>query len=316
MSLSFPILLSAVPLWSIDMSLTANQQRTAEWNDWLEQHRDDWKQLVDGRGDGLPERPAAERCWFSDGGISSNFPLHFFDSPLPARPTFAVNLRPFHPDHPESADEVQNVYLPATSGGGLLEWWYRFPTKRGLTQVFAFVAAIVRTMQNRVDEAQMRVPGYRDRVAHVSLSDKEGGLNLDMPPTVLGRLTTRGLFAGQKLIRRFAEPPAAPGDLSWDSHRWTRYRSALTALAEFVQHFERVYTSAPEAAGDRTYVELSARGDTEPPAAYRWTPAQRLLGATFTDAVVTAADTTETQPDLLAEGSPRPKPEARIVPRG
>ena len=316
MSLSFPILLSAVPLWSVDMSLNANQQRSAQWNDWLEQHRDDWEQVVDGPGADLPERPTAERCWFSDGGISSNFPIHFFDSPLPARPTFAINLRPFHPDHPESTDEEQNVYLPATSGGGLLEWWYRFPTKPGLTQVFAFAGAIVRTMQNRVDEAQMRVPGYRDRVAHVSLSEKEGGLNLDMPPAVLGRLTTRGLFAGRKLIGRFAEPPATPNHLSWDSHRWTRYRLALTALAEFVQRFERVYSSTPEA-GDRTYAELSARGDTEPPSAYRWRPqAQRQLGTKFTEAVVAAAEVTAEQPDLLAEGSPRPKPEARIVPRG
>jgi hypothetical protein len=313
MSLSFPILLSAVPLWSVDMSLTANQTATAAWNHWLEEHRDDWEQLVDGAGADLPERPVAERCWFSDGGISSNFPLHFFDAPLPAHPTFAINLRPFHRDHPESSNEEENVYLPATSGGGLLEWWYRFPTKQGLAQVFSFVEAIVRTMQNRVDEAQMRVPGYRDRVAHVSLSDKEGGLNLDMPPPVLGKLTQRGLFAGRKLMRRFAEPPAAPGDLSWDSHRWTRYRSTLTALAELVQRFQLVYTASPEAAGDRTYAELSARGDTEPPAAYRWqSAAQRQLGDAFTKSIDDAA----VEPDLLANGSPKPEPEARIVPRG
>lgn len=317
MSLSFPILLSAVPLWSVDMSLTANQAATAAWDHWLEEHRDGWEQLVDGADAGLPERPLAERCWFSDGGISSNFPLHFFDAPLPAHPTFAINLRPFHRDHPESSDEEENVYLPATSGGGLLEWWYRFPAKQGLTQVVSFVEAIVRTMQNRVDEAQMRVPGYRDRVAHVSLSDKEGGLNLDMPPPVLGRLTKRGLFAGRKLIRRFAEPPTAPGDLSWDSHRWTRYRSTLTALAELVQRFQFVYGASPEAAGDRTYAELSTRGDDEPPAAYRWqSAAQHQLGEAFTKDVVDAAETTEAQPDLLAKGSPRPKPEARIVPRG
>jgi Patatin-like phospholipase len=316
MSLSFPILLSAVPLWSVDMSLTANQDATKKWNHWLGEHQADWEQLVDGAGVDLPKRPVAERCWFSDGGISSNFPLHFFDSPLPAHPTFAINLRPFHPDHPESTDEEENVYLPATSGGGLLEWWYRFPTKQGLAQVFSFVGAIVRTMQNRVDEAQMRVPGYRDRVAHVSLSPKEGGLNLDMPPSVLGRLTTRGLFAGRKLIRRFAEPPADPRDLSWDSHRWTRYRSTLTALAEFVQRFQLVYTSAPEVPGDRTYTQLSARGANDPPAAYRWKSApQRQLGETFTERIDDAAQTTAGQPDLLADGSPQPKPEARVVPR-
>jgi predicted acylesterase/phospholipase RssA len=35
-----------------------------------------------------------EPVWFSDGGITSNFPIHFFDSPLPSRPTFCINLVP------------------------------------------------------------------------------------------------------------------------------------------------------------------------------------------------------------------------------
>ena len=30
--------------------------------------------------------------WFSDGGICSNLPIHFFDQPLPLRPTFAIDL--------------------------------------------------------------------------------------------------------------------------------------------------------------------------------------------------------------------------------
>jgi len=27
-----------------------------------------------------------------DGGLTSNFPIHFFDAPLPGRPTFGINL--------------------------------------------------------------------------------------------------------------------------------------------------------------------------------------------------------------------------------
>ena len=53
LSLSFPVLLSAIPLY--------DEQGT--------QH------------------------WFSDGGICSNFPLHFFDSPLPRWPTFGLDLQ-------------------------------------------------------------------------------------------------------------------------------------------------------------------------------------------------------------------------------
>ena len=36
--------------------------------------------------------------WFSDGGIASNFPIHFFDSWLPDRPTFGITLQ-YLPDY-------------------------------------------------------------------------------------------------------------------------------------------------------------------------------------------------------------------------
>jgi Patatin-like phospholipase len=51
MSLSFPLLLSAVPLWTVDYGGTDQ----------------------------------AEPVWFSDGGITSNFPVHFFDALLTSR---------------------------------------------------------------------------------------------------------------------------------------------------------------------------------------------------------------------------------------
>jgi len=49
----------------------------------------------------------AEQLWFSDGGITSNFPVHFFDSPLPRWPTVSLNLGP----HPDSSPH-QDVWLP------------------------------------------------------------------------------------------------------------------------------------------------------------------------------------------------------------
>ena len=48
MSLSFPILLSAVPLYAVDFSLRENQEKKKAGT-----------------------APRAERCWFSDGGICS-----------------------------------------------------------------------------------------------------------------------------------------------------------------------------------------------------------------------------------------------------
>ena len=67
MSLSFPVLFSMLPLWAKDYRSKRN--------------------LKPGRITNL------EKVWFTDGGISSNFPVHLFDDPLPARPTFTLNLR-------------------------------------------------------------------------------------------------------------------------------------------------------------------------------------------------------------------------------
>lgn len=97
MSLSFPVLISAVPIWSADTSRIKNKVLEKE---------------------GKP--PDLERSWFSDGGICSNFPVHFFDSPLPRWPTFAINLRPFHPDFMPSTDERKNIWMPDDNGLGRL----------------------------------------------------------------------------------------------------------------------------------------------------------------------------------------------------
>ena len=178
MSLSFPLLLSAVPLHSIDWSRTHNQEAEAAWRAWLS----------DGEPPQRPSvRPRAECCWFTDGGASSNFPVHFFDAPLPSRPTFAINLRPFHPDHGESPEESENVWMVPSAGGGQLAWWYPLPGAGGLIdrRLGAFLGGIVRTMQNRVDDAQLRMPGQRDRVVHVSLTEDQGGMNLTMDPKAI-----------------------------------------------------------------------------------------------------------------------------------
>ncbi|HEY7178802.1 MAG TPA: patatin-like phospholipase family protein, partial [Gaiella sp.] len=90
LSLSFPLLISAVPLHALDLT----RPRTREALAAVEAGR-------------APEQPlAADVCWFSDGGITSNFPVHFFDTPLPTRPTFAIDLDGFHPDYGRRADQA------------------------------------------------------------------------------------------------------------------------------------------------------------------------------------------------------------------
>src|SRR3977135_2270093 len=74
------------------------------------------------------QTPAREHCWFSDGGLSSNFPLQFFDAPFPRWPTFAIELDVFEDDADEADEshECQNTWMAKSNLGRILESWNRF----------------------------------------------------------------------------------------------------------------------------------------------------------------------------------------------
>jgi hypothetical protein len=279
MSLSFPVLLSAVPLYMVDRSRKRTERRRAP-----------------------------EQCWFSDGGIVSNFPVHFFDRTLPRWPTFAINLRGFHPDYPRDPDESKNVYLPDRNVDGIVGW------RRSIDTLPGFLGAIRGAMQNWLDNLQIQQPGYRDRVAHISLADDEGGLNLNMPPAVLERLSKRGRWSGRRLRERF-EPAAADGtELTWDNHRWVRYRSAMAQIERMLTNLRAGY--AYHEPGDRTYAELIRRGGDAPPESYRWdTPAEAAFAAKATDDLIDLTAGWEGQPERFDADPPKPRPELRIFPR-
>jgi predicted acylesterase/phospholipase RssA len=207
LSLSFPVLLQAVPLYAIDWTLKANQGGS----------------------------PTFECCWFSDGGICSNLPIHFFDSLVPGRPTFALNLNGPHPDYPvrtppfaPGQSERDNVWVPRNNTGGISESWNRFDQPPATVPLLSFLATMVDTMQCWNDNLIMHYPGYRDRVVHISHTDEEGGLNLDMPKETIDRLANRGATAGDVLRERF-DPASGDG---WTNHLWVRYRTLLAMLAE------------------------------------------------------------------------------------
>jgi predicted acylesterase/phospholipase RssA len=245
MSLSFPVLISAVPLRAVDWTLSSNRQARAAWSRW---------HSAETRGPKPTERLAAEPCWFSDGGIISNFPVHLFDSMLPNHPTFGVNLRGFHPDRTDYDDddqpEVEKIWRPLTNGSGQGAWWTRW-NESGRGALLGFAGAIADTMQNWSDNDQTRVPGYRDRVVHVSHGKAEGGLNLAMPADRIQRLGERGLQAALNLERAFAhEDPgtdAATGVVvatGWKNHKWVRLRSSFSLLTSEIASLRENFDEA------------------------------------------------------------------------
>ena len=231
MSLSFPILISAIPLYTFDSSLPEN---------------------TDPR-----RRPTVERCLFSDGGISSNFPIHFFDSPLPRWPTFGITLSSASGSTSERNIDSTRVTLSHCNRPDQTEedfnrfdekWW----------RLGGFVGAILNTLRNWRDQTQARVPGYRDRIATIHLSTSEGGLNLNMPPETIKKLSAFGTLAGQQLRRRFNPAEGDGSGLNWENQRWIRYRSFMSVFEYMLTRLKRGFEF--ESPGVPSYQEMIDRG--------------------------------------------------------
>jgi hypothetical protein len=275
LSLSFPVLLCALPLLTPDFARRRN---------------------ADGR---IPLRPV----WFSDGGMTSNFPIHFFDSPIPSRPTFCLNLIDFDAEAPNverSGDEAHHESRQETGGGtskpiaepqsaqrtagsrpkltlsgdpkpGDKVWGFvsmnkgnllspapfnAFDTASG-TGLVAFVNTLLNTARFWSDNQMLMAPGVRDRVVNIALRDDEGGLNLDMDASVIADLDLRGRAAGLLIAARF-DPSAAsdpetggPNTETFANHRWVRFRNFMAAFEDLSRRFALSRRASDDAAAAR-----------------------------------------------------------------
>lgn len=253
LTLSFPGLISAVPLFAVD------------------------------RG---PESEEVVRCWFSDGGISSNFPIHFFDSLWPVRPTFGISLGPYPAGRPRT-----DVYL-------------RDPRRTAATRVrdsgtlTGFVTALLDTLQNWSDEGQVALPGFRDRIVQVHHTDDEGGMNLNMPRETILALCARG-HAAAVALKKF----------DFANHRERRYSTAMgqldrTARQMLASYDEDLPGGEP---GYREFVE-----EVGPPSAVART--DRLLTFVGREVGPDPEPKPAPPPDFTRDDlEPRPLPDLRIV---
>ena len=234
MSLSFPFLFCPVPFYGVDFEF--------------------------GPKDPATQKPIPEPCFFIDGGLTSNFPLNLFDKPLPRWPTFGINLRDIDQRH------KQQIYIACNNQGGLEEWWTRFDQNKGLGGLASFLMLMFDTSRNWRDNLQLSVPGYRDRVVHIGLDPhSEGGLNLDMPDSVIQVLTARGQAAGGAILSRYNPTANFPRNpqciVGIDNQKWVRFRSFLELFEETVLS---IGDAIPyQAAGEPTYEDfLEWKGDT------------------------------------------------------
>jgi predicted acylesterase/phospholipase RssA len=205
MAISFPILLSAVPVWTV--------KRAA----WDSKRMNQPVSLTD---------KELSRNLFSDGGICSNFPIHFFDAWLPRRPTFGIDLASI-PD--ENDDYILDDISSPSPSGDLAEGGVSLPQadqrdnilSSRIGNLLQFAMAVFHSAQNFRDTMQSQLPSYQERIVHVPLSSQEGGLNLNMPQTIIEGMQAKGLEAGEILCgERF----------SFERHQWVRLRVLMGLL--------------------------------------------------------------------------------------
>jgi predicted acylesterase/phospholipase RssA len=214
MSLSFPILLSAIPLHRYSV-----RKQDDSWFPYLQP-------LV-----------------FSDGGICSNLPVHLFDSSLPPWPTFALNLKD---DLPIGSPDAARIVVP-NRGRNYVGDQYDIASDGSLAATASFLGAIVQTMQNWRDMLQRAAPGTRERVFTIRHTKDEGGLNLDMPPEAIDAMARSGAQVASAIQKAFLAPPSTPPcDDDWEYHRWVRLRLLLPTLRGFVRGI-RIGTSTSSA---------------------------------------------------------------------
>ncbi len=296
MSLSFPILISAVPLYE-----------AAEW----ERTRPDAPEadeespalasadaLATG-GYSRDSRPASLRiCWFADGGIASNFPIHLFDAALPRWPTFAIDLT--YPD--SAAADAPAIDLPSRNNLGWQPRYQSFASAWAAGELAGFLFAIIATMQNWRDLLQSRAPGHRDRIVHIALAGDEGGMNLDMSQEVLDRIAAKGSAAGETLVDKF----------DFDNHWWVRWRNAASGIERFTIELAR--GGGTPVSASYAVAHASATTGTPPPPSYPFTRAQQDDAQTRLAAMVEQGELwADTDPDLT-KGAPRPLPQLRLTP--
>ena len=280
MSLSFPLLFCAVPLYARDFTFASEAER-AKWRKNL----------------------------FSDGGLSSNFPIQFFDRMLPNTPTFGISLDDFNEkrvpedirkQYPKDDDPHQRVWLPKTTsaGSGVL-----IPGEP-LDGIVAFFSRLIDAAKDWQDNLQSTLPGYRDRIVHVGLEPNEGGLNINMPRELVGRLGNYGAQAGVDMRKEF--------DL--DEHRWRRFLVAMDRMDHTLDEIAAAYNGQGGIESFKTFLERYPN----PPKPVSYKDAARDHLATLKSRVADLdklSRSWEAQVQIPDAELPHPKTDLRITPR-
>lgn len=262
MSLSFPFLLSAIPLYR---------------QDWTYRSKADYSQL--------------RRCVFSDGGISSNFPIQFFDNLLPTRPTFAIALRDYSPLRYASDKPEDRVTMPVPQHA---DQGFLLPVN-SVASLFSFIGAIIDTARNWQDNLQSILAGYRERIVTVALTKAEGGLNLNMDAQLIMDINGLGAIAGERML-----------NFDLRSHQWRRFLVAYARLEDSFERMNKAYAGG-----------FAAFLNTYPPKTVGYVPTQQWFDDVHEriNALLALTEPWGASPLRSCGKIPKPDTDLRITPK-
>ncbi len=174
------------------------------------------------------------RCLFTDGGLTSNFPVHFFDSILPRRPTFGIALGDIAASVSDDPAARVRVWR---KGDGEQPYPLHLTPKIG-----GFLWALLATAKDWQDTLQSRLPGHRERMVTIMLKPEEGGLNLNMAPDLVKRIAAYGAAAGKALA-----------EFDFNGHRIDRAVLAMPKVGEMAAQAKRAVIHLPHGWGGGYY---------------------------------------------------------------
>ena len=174
------------------------------------------------------------------------------------------------------------------------------------------------------DQTQARVPGYRDRIATIRLTRSEGGLNLNMPPETIKKLSAFGTLAGEQLRKRFNPKESDGSGLNWENQRWIRYRSFMSVFEQMLTRLKRGFEFAsPDVPSYQEMIDSGGiaekpnsackPGDKSPLTNRQKEPAKER-----TERLLDLAELSEKQQEdgvTFEEGAPEPAPALVIRPK-
>ena len=164
------------------------------------------------------------RVLFTDGGICTNFPIHFYDGLLPRWPTLAIALDASADPENGSVDIDRTDTAPR-------------PQDAPLSLVDA-LGRIIQTAGGWRDQVQTSLPGYRERVCVVGLTRKQGGFNFDMARADVAGAMLLGRDAGRMLCGEVVN--GKPG-FDLQEHRYRRFLVAYARLEETLDLLARTW---------------------------------------------------------------------------